>query len=189
MTKRIATVVSWIFEPITMFFCLFVLTFIRGNVTGVFIWIVSAALLIGVPLALILIALRKKIVSNWDVSERRQRPKVLVVLLAWEAANVFILRVLVPSGVLTTFLFLLTVLVGFTLITLRWKISGHALAAALASGMIVSWYGWRWWPLLSIVPLVGWARVVRRDHTVGQVVAGAAYPWILIGIFTKFFTI
>ena len=61
-----------------------------------------------------------------------------------------------------------------------WKISGHASVAALATGLIIQWFGWYWWPILLIVPLVAWARVVRRDHTVGQVIAGAVYSWGLI---------
>jgi hypothetical protein len=183
--KRLATIISRVFEPFIMFSLVLVLTFIRGGLTNVVTWIVAAVLLIGIPAALILFALHKKIVSNWDVSERHQRPQVLGVLLGLEAINLLILRTMVSSGVIVTLLFLFIVLAGFTAITLRWKISGHALAASLTTGMIVYWFGWSWWPVLLIVPLVGWARVVRRDHTVAQVIAGAVYSWILIGIFTK----
>lgn len=184
MKKYIATVISRLFDPFVMLSSLLVLTFIRGGVMNVFTWIVAFALMVGVPVALIFFAMHKKIVSNWDISQRRQRPKVLGVLLVLEIVNLFVLRVIVPSQVVATFLFIIVVIVGFTIITLRWKISGHALASALTTGMIISWYGWSWWPILLIVPLVGWARVVRGDHTIAQVIAGAAYSWILILVLT-----
>lgn len=180
MKKNIATVISRIFDPFIMFSLLFVLTFIRGGVANVLTWIIAFVLLVGVPVSLILFAMHKKIVSNWDISQRHERPKVLGVLLVLESLNLLILRAMVPSQVVATFLFIIVIFAGFTVITLRWKISGHALSAALTTGMIVSWYGWNWWPVLLIVPLVGWARVVRRDHTIWQVIAGAAYSWGLI---------
>jgi hypothetical protein len=185
MKKNTATVISRIFDPFIMFLLLLALTFIRGGVTSAVTWIIAFVLLVGVPVVLIFFALHKKIVSNWDISERRQRPKVLGVLVALETVNLLILRAMVSFEVIGTLLFLLLVLAGFTIITLRWKISGHTLASALTTGIIIHWYGWGWWPVLLIVPLVGWARVVRKDHTVAQVIAGTVYPWILIGIFTN----
>jgi membrane-associated phospholipid phosphatase len=184
MKKNIATVISRLFDPFIVLSVVFVLTFIRGGVTHIFTWILAFALLVGVPVALIVFAMRKKIVSNWDVSDRRQRPNVLGVLVALEAVNLLILRLMVSPEVTRTLFFILVVLVGFTGITLYWKISGHALAAALTTGMILRWYGWGAWPVLLIVPLVAWSRVVRKDHTMWQVIAGAAYAWILIYFFT-----
>jgi hypothetical protein len=185
MSKNVATGISRLFDPFVMFSLVFVLAFIRGGVTDFFTWILAFVLLVGLPVVLLLLALHKNIVSNWDISLRRQRPKVLGVLLALEAVNLLILQSVVSSYIISTFLFIIVVFAGFTLITLRWKISGHALAAALATGFIVLWYGWIWWPVLLIVPLVAWARVIRKDHTIWQVIAGAIYSWVLIGIFAK----
>lgn len=180
MSKKVATILSRLFDPFIMLSLVFVFAFIRGRVTNVFIWILAFGLLIGVPVALIIVAMQKKIVSNWDVSRRRQRPKVLGTLLIIEIINLCILRALISPQVISTLLFIIVAIAGFSIITLWWKISGHTLAAALTSGLIVSWYGWVWWPVLLIVPLVGWARVVRKDHTVLQVISGAAYSWISV---------
>ena len=73
---------------------------------------------------------------------------------------------------------------GFFLISLFWKISGHAGSIALATGLIIFWYGWNWWPALSLVLLMGWARVATKDHTVSQVVGGALYSWGLIWLWS-----
>jgi membrane-associated phospholipid phosphatase len=140
-------------------------------------------LLVGVPVALIFFAMKKKIVSNYDLSDRRERPKVLGVLLALEIINLLILRSMVSAQALAPLLVILLTLIGFTIITFWWKISGHALAAALATGFIVSWYGWAWWPVLLIVPIVGWSRVIRKNHTTLQVIAGALYAWMFVYFF------
>ncbi|WP_435831018.1 phosphoesterase PA-phosphatase [Polymorphospora rubra] len=67
----------------------------------------------------------------------------------------------------------LAVAVPVTLL-LRWKISLHALVAAgtaIALTVLVSPYFVATWPVAA---LVGWSRVRLRDHTLAQVLAGAA---------------
>lgn len=71
-------------------------------------------------------------------------------------------------------------LFGFLLISLLFKISGHAGSITLATGLLMSWYGFAWWPILLLIPLVGWSRVVTKNHTVAQVVIGIAYSFILL---------
>ena len=60
-----------------------------------------------------------------------------------------------------------------TAITPFWQISFHgATAGALAAvGLIL--YGMETWPLLGLLPLVGWAQVERGRHTLAQVAVGA----------------
>ncbi|MBN1221549.1 MAG: hypothetical protein JXM69_21690 [Anaerolineae bacterium] len=59
-------------------------------------------------------------------------------------------------------------------ITVWWKISFHssAISAAASIGLVTS--GFSSWSTTAIllVPLVGWARVYLRRHTLGQVIAG-----------------
>jgi len=41
-------------------------------------------------------------------------------------------------------------------------------------------FGPAWLPLLLLVPAVGWSRVVLRDHTLGQVIAGSLFGGVVI---------
>ena len=66
---------------------------------------------------------------------------------------------------------LVTVAVA-TAITLVWKISFHT-AVVAAAASVLTLLGGSWWALSWLaVPVVGWARIVLRAHTVAQVVAG-----------------
>jgi len=146
----------------------------------------SFTLMIGVPVVLLLYAIKKKIVSNWDISERKERPKVFGIILVIEFAFLFLLRPIMDPFLFHTFLSIFIAMVGFAGVTLFWKISGHAFINSLVSGFIVLWFGWGFWPVLLAVPLVSWSRVVRRDHTVLQVVAGALYAWMLLILMGRF---
>lgn len=165
---HVATLISRIFDPFVMFGVLFVVLFYRSS-----IFVPAFIFMVLLPLVLFVIAWKTKFVSNWDVSDRTQRPKILWTLLAIEGISSVILKT--NEGIP-----ILVALFVFACISHFWKISGHAMAAALSTGYIVARFGWGWWPVLLIVPVIAWARVVRKDHTVTQVVAGAAYSWLLL---------
>lgn len=169
--KKIATILSRIFDPFIM---LAVMMVILLSHTAVFI--PAFVSMVIVPFALFVIAVQTKFVSDWDLRDRRQRPKIIWPLVGIETVCVMIFHLwfLVP---------ILISIIGFAIITHFWKISGHAMAAALATGTIIVNFGWAWWPVLLIVPLVGWSRVIRKNHTILQVIAGALYSWILLVVF------
>jgi hypothetical protein len=58
------------------------------------------------------------------------------------------------------------------LINLFWKISIHAGSLAGAVCAVIYMCGVAALPLLGIIPVIGWARVVSRQHDFAQVVAG-----------------
>jgi membrane-associated phospholipid phosphatase len=60
------------------------------------------------------------------------------------------------------------------LVTLVWKISIHVAVVAGAVVILVLVFGRAALGLVPLVALVAWARVALKDHTPGQVVAGAA---------------
>ena len=185
MNKYIATVVSRVFDPFLVFTVLLVITLTRSTLTSaeqVRFLVLALVSIVGIPAGLLLLAIRKKIVTNWDISVRAQRPKMFVALLLLEIANLYFLRPFMDVFLLQTLIFIIVSAVGFMCVTFFWKISGHAFVSALASGLVVSWFGFSWWPVLFIPPIVGWSRVIRKDHTIAQVVAGTLYPWVLICI-------
>jgi membrane-associated phospholipid phosphatase len=169
--KRLATIISRLFDPFIM---LAVMIAILLSNTAVFIPAFVGMVI--VPFLLFVIALKLKFVSDWDLRDRRERPKIVWPLVVIETVCVMIFHLwfLVP---------ILVSIIGFAVITHFWKISGHAMAAALATGIVVVTYGWAWWPVLLIVPLVGWSRVIRKNHSILQVVAGAVYAWVFVYVF------
>jgi membrane-associated phospholipid phosphatase len=169
--KKFATIITRIFDPFVMLAVVFIVLLSHTSIFfSAFIGMVV------VPLVLYAAAVQTKFVSDWDLRDRRERPKIIWPLVGIETACLLIFHLWFLLPILIS-------IIGFAIITHFWKISGHAMAAALATGIIVVTYGWVWWPVLLIVPLVGWSRVVRKNHSVLQIIAGAMYAWIFVYFF------
>ncbi len=182
----IATIISRLFEPFVMFSVVTITAAMHSGLAASSIpfFVGLLVLMIGIPVALLTWAIRTKRVDNWDVSIREQRIVPMIILLALTCVYLFVVSRFGNSQLTNLFVLYFVWLVGFFLVTLKWKISGHTSANALATGLLVHMFGWSLWPILLIIPLVAWARVVRRDHTIAQVVVGAVYSWILVFIFS-----
>ncbi len=170
---RVATIISRLFDPFIM---LAVVCIILLSHTAVFIPAFISMVI--VPLALFFIAWKTKFVSNWDITDRSQRPKLFWPLIVVETISIVVFH-------LWTLMPILIAMIGFAVITQFWKISGHAFASALATGILILRFGWQWWPVLFIVPLVVWSRVVRKNHTIPQVIVGALYGWVIIWLYAR----
>lgn len=181
----IATLISRLFEPFVMFSVVTFIAALRSGLTGASmqLFLTMLIVMIGLPIALLTWAIRTKRVDNWDVTRREQRIVPMIIFLILTCIYLFTVSRFGNSQLAQLFVLYFVWLVGFFLITTQWKISGHTSANALTLGLIILWFGWSWWPLLLIVPLVAWARVVRKDHTVAQVIVGAAYSWVLLVVF------
>lgn len=182
----IANAISAAFEPMTVltFFTLYALyrsglTLIQGTrIFGIFL-IFTLLPIIAARLWL----MKSKKVSDWDVHDRRQRILPLAILCFILIFNYFL--VIVPfdnrlfAGVFLTFC---VWLIGFSVITLFWKISGHVGTVALAGAILFYWLGFAAWPVFFIIPLVAWSRILRRDHTPAQAVGGAVYSLLITAL-------
>jgi hypothetical protein len=178
MSKKFATIISKVFEPAILLPLAFVACSIRIGVpliTSIF-WLV----IMFVPMLVYRLRLKNVQKIDWDIKNRSQRGKPLFLLFIFLVIVSGFVLIFEPRLLPFLILFLIWT-IGFLCIT-KWgtKISGHVGGDALVTGMMIRWYGWGWWPVLLIVPLVGWARVVRKDHTLTQVIAGALYSWILV---------
>jgi membrane-associated phospholipid phosphatase len=178
-----ATIISRIFDPYLMLTVLFLCAMYKSTLaTTVKIQgtIIGAIIIIVVPIALSIWAIRTKRLVNWDASKREERPKLFLFILVYEFFVLLFLKPILDQMLFQTFATFLVSFAGFLAITLFWKISGHAYVNALVSGFIIRWFGWGWWPVLLAAPLVSWSRVARGNHTILQVVLGACYGWAVV---------
>jgi hypothetical protein len=103
-------------------------------------------------------------------------------------ASFVFMAVSYPAGALALYLigspriFTATAM-SYTLITLglivfnlliHYKASGHAAGVAGPVASLIYLYGWMASPLLALLPLVTWARVMAKGHNTWQMVVGAA---------------
>ena len=126
------------------------------------------------PLAAVVVLVRMGKVTDRHVSDRKQRFPVLAMSVVSLLAGLGVLLAInAPYSVIVVVLAIVGGVVVLAIISLFWKISGHAGAIALTTVITVLILGTPWIPLLLLIPAVGWSRVVLRAHTVAQVVAGA----------------
>jgi membrane-associated phospholipid phosphatase len=139
------------------------------------LWGVLAALFAGVlPTLFISYGVRHGQWSDRNVGARRPRLIVLAFITASVATGLILLAVLGAPRLLTGYLAFMLASVGLlAAITTVWKISIHCAVAAGSVTVLALLYG----PLVLcgyvLVVLLGWSRVVLKDHTVAQVVAGS----------------
>ena len=145
-----------------------------GGWRGVGWAIVALLILTGVPLAYILIGMRRGWVSDLELSRREDRPRFILVSLS---SDLLALLVLGLGGAprLLWLLALTYACLGLVMFTISsfWKISLHMVSVGGFATVLVYVFGLgAWWTYLSL-PLVAWARLYRRKHTPAQLLAGA----------------
>jgi membrane-associated phospholipid phosphatase len=138
-------------------------------------WGAVAALFAGVlPMVFISRGVRR---GQWDdryVGAKRPRLIVLGFILASVAAGLGLLVGLgaphALSGYIACMLGSVAVLAGITLV---WKVSIHCAVAAGSVTVLTLLFDLYPVPLYLLVALTAWSRVVLKDHTTAQVIAGS----------------
>lgn len=180
---KVATIFSRLFDPFITIGGVSVLAVFRSGLSG---WPL-VIFLFGVVFATILFlfvllhwAVKKGHLSNWDLSNRKERILPLFIAMGVLVIDVINARFFINDFLVDLFILYIFWMMGFFLITLFWKISGHAAGTTLAAGLLIRWIGWDAWPVILSIPLVSWARIVRKDHSVAQIVAGVLYSLAIL---------
>ena len=127
-------------------------------------------------------------ISDLDMSVRAERETVFSTFIVFYLAGAGVLWLAhAPRVLVATMLgyFAATLVVGY--ITRYWKISTHALGITAPLVALTLLYGRQTLPFLVLVPMVCWARVYLKAHTVGQVLAGAALGGVSTTLFFYIF--
>lgn len=126
-----------------------------------------------VPISAILLFKRLGITSDYNVTKRKERPKLFFVFLISFFLSLLLSIKLGNIQLITIFSVLnLTFFLGF-LITLYWKISFHMIWSTLAIFIIYYLTNNPYLLLLGLlIPFIGWSRIELKKHTLIQVVAG-----------------
>jgi hypothetical protein len=138
-------------------------------------WALLALLLLtGIPLAYILIGMRKGWVSDLELSHREERPRFILVSFSSDLLALAVLWLGGAPRMIWT-LALVYACLGVTMFTISnfWKISLHLVTVSGFSTLLVYVFGPGAWWTFSSLPLVAWARLHRKKHTPAQLLAGA----------------
>lgn len=173
---QFASLVSQFTEPMIIVMLLVVLSGWQAGLRGMeFVWFITYLVLISLAVWIARLRLVKSLHTNWDVSDRPKRVRLLILLLGFSVvvfSSFFLFQNARLVGMSAQFFLWL---LGFFLITLRTKISGHLAVFTLGVGYLMNWYGLLVMPLVFLLPLVGWSRLILKRHTLIEVVGGIAY--------------
>ena len=138
-------------------------------------WGLLAALFAAVlPTLFISYGVRHARWSDRNVGARRPRLVVLAFITASVATGLAVLAAGGAPRLLTGYLaFMLASVAVLALVTMVWKISIHCAVASGSVAILALFYGPAMLVGFALVALLGWSRVVLKDHTVAQVVGGS----------------
>lgn len=176
-----STIVSRVFEPALVLPFLITVAAVHAGLAGdelrsFYLFFFVAILL---PIVGFRLWLAKKQGIVWDIPRRRDRILPFTALACYGALGYVFVRFWQNAFLTHLFAVLLLWFVGLLLTTLRIKISGHVATSSLASLLLVRWFGLSLAPTLLLVPLVAWARVTGKNHTLVEVILGAGFSCIV----------
>ncbi|MFJ5925448.1 hypothetical protein ACIQF6_22850 [Kitasatospora sp. NPDC092948] len=156
---------------------------VRYGWTGL-AWAAFAALFAAViPTWFIARGVRRGNIEDRHVGQRRRRLVVIPFIMASVLVSLLTMIFLdAPADMTAMVLAMFASLVPIMVITVWWKVSVHT---AVLSGAIVCTaiaLGPWWLLLLPGVALVGWSRVVLRDHTPAQTAVGTLVGAVAAGL-------
>jgi hypothetical protein len=175
MANRLARWVAVLFDSSILSLPIF-LTFgwIAAGMAGV-VWAVIVLLIVtGIPLAYLILGKRRGWVSDFEMTQRGERPRFIAVSLSSDALALLALSALNGPHLLRVMV-LTYLCLGATMFTISsfWKISLHMVGVGGFSTALVFVFGVPALLAFLSLPLVAWARWQRRKHTVAQLIAGA----------------
>jgi hypothetical protein len=119
---------------------------------------------------------------------REQRTRVYLLASIFAGVGLAILVYFdAPAVIVATFVTGLAMLTTFMLINLRWKISIHTAYITASATIAIILYGLIGLAFLVLMPLIAWARLELKHHTLAQVTAGALLAALFAVVIFHFF--
>ncbi len=175
MANRLARWVSVLFDSSILSLPIFLaFGWISAGATGVAWAAVVLLIVTGIPLAYLTLGKRRGWVSDFEMSQRGERPRFIAVSLSSDALALIGLSAFGGPHLLRVMV-LTYLCLGATMFTISsfWKISLHMVGVGGFSTALVFVFGAPALVAFLSLPLVAWARWQRRKHTPAQLIAGA----------------
>lgn len=181
--NKYAHIATRILDPL-VFVCIFLGALcIRSHASLSYLGIYFSDLIVLIlfpALAVLYFFQKKHLLADWDVSNRKERIRLFIVLSALFFPGVSLV-VLFGNNVFTIYTWVIYAwFLGHLLVTLFWKQSGHTGMATLVLGIFFVWYGMRVVPFFFLVPFIAWTRIVLGKHTVFQTIGGSIYSLVFL---------
>jgi len=182
--KRIANLTSNILSPfLVSLVVILLLSFASTSSTldGLKWALISIALSILPVFLVILYLVRNGRLDAVFINVRGQRTKIYLLAAVCAVMGCVILTYLrAPSILVAAFIAGLSAIVIFMFVNLWWKISLHTAFVAASVTVLVMLYGWIAVVTIALVPLMAWARIELKYHSLAQVTTGALLAALIV---------
>lgn len=182
--------ISYIFGPPTWLLVMLLLFFQQSTLEGYWFWLMFFSTIILeclIPFAALAYLIRKKKITDIDMTNRKERYIMIFICLAAIFKVSLIAYFLGDMTMMKLQLFFFFIVLINGIITLYWKISFHAAANTVGPMLVVLMGGPQYWPLFGVLPAVCWSRLYLKKHTFLQLVAGIVINAIITLAFFYFF--
>lgn len=173
---RAAYIISRMTEPFLLLAILGLVIVFSGYFDGFdrVWWAIGLAVILGLlPLATLWLGVKKIKKIDIDFTKKETRtPFILIILFYWIIGVVLAWGLRAPGVVIGLILVAIIINILVLVINFYWKVSNHSLMATAVPLFINQFFGWDYWWLFFIVPVVIWARWIQKKHTLGQLAVG-----------------
>jgi membrane-associated phospholipid phosphatase len=189
--RDLARILSTIFNPFLTALALFVLLAHIGAKDTLDFWrllFVSTFFTSLGPMLYVFWLYATDRISDLEMSLRRERELVFTAFVVFDFCGAVALWLLhAPRLMIAAMLgyFVSTLVVQY--ITRYWKISTHAIGITAPLAALTLLYGRQPLPFMVLIPMVCWARVYLKAHTVMQVLAGVGLAIVTTAFFFSLF--
>lgn len=182
MKVTFAKIISYVFNPLTIlvFVPFFLVHRTTADLTSAINWTLYTVVFLLAVAGLLFYGVKKGFFVDLDVSKREQRPilfKYCGIFLAIYILGLYLFKAPIIMPVTT-----LGIAVGIIIISIvntQIKASLHvATVSAFIFALAMVYRGWNV-VLLLLIPLVGWARVKTKRHSISETIIGGALGIIL----------
>lgn len=171
--KAFSKFISRLFHPVLMFPLVLTLLFVHHNaLEGLAVTLVVSFV---IPLIYLLLRMKAGKVSNFDISDRKQRYPIYFVSLMGMIVSLTYSYLYLPLELFNEFLRLFILAVVIMVINFKVKLSIHTALMIVLGIVLVSYYEFSLWIFL-LAPLVAYSRVTLKRHVPLEVVLGVIVP-------------
>jgi membrane-associated phospholipid phosphatase len=188
--KHDEAIARWISHVISPHFAGVTLTSIMAlnfgdNPLNDFLWLLLLMpLLVVPPLLYLLWLVHLGQLEDIYMPNRETRVRPTIVMIAWLILCLGLIRYWQAPLVVELFVSSAVLLAGvLTVVTLFWKISFHGATITFVATTTMMVAGSAAWPVMLLVPLVGWARIRLKRHTPRQVIFGSLVGALIALVF------